>query len=65
MLCMKTLHKDREGMHTRMSHVVAAAISIGGGTVNAVKYLRLPSLYSRNAKPSIPSGAGDNRFSVQ
>jgi hypothetical protein len=67
---MKTLRKDREGMHTRISHVVMA-IAIGGGAISALKdpYLRLPSLYSRNAKPfittEIRSGAGDNRFSVQ
>lgn len=63
---MKTLRKDREGMHSRISHVVMA-IAISGGTGSALKYLRLPSLYSANAKPfittEIPSGTGE--FSVQ
>jgi len=63
---MKTLHKGREGMHSRISHVVKV-IAIGGGTISALKYLRLPSLYSGNAKPfittEIPSGTGE--FSVR
>jgi hypothetical protein len=63
---MKTLRKEREGMHSRISHVVMA-IAIGGGTGSAFKYLRLPSLYSGNAKllikTEIPSGTGE--FSVQ
>jgi hypothetical protein len=61
---MKTFYKDREERHTRISYVVMA-IAIRGGTVSAVNYLRLPYFYSLNAKPFIPSGAGDNRFSVQ
>jgi len=49
-------------MHSRISHVVMA-IAIGGGTGSAFKYLRLPSLYSGNAKllikTEIPSGTGE------